>query len=350
MNPARAARWLSSAALVLVLAGWPRAAQAWSGLQHIQISKAAARNVPEEMAAFREFARPMALPAIYPDLWKETDFDEIPRHYFELDRLPPGTDPHALGPDVAQAVLQMRQRPEDIGLAPWNILDLLGKMTAAMRTNDWLWAARCGAAMSHYVADLHMPLHCTGNFNGQETGQSGIHGRIENEMVRSFFQPQMIRPSPAVHFDDPFREILDWAAQSAAQVPGLLRADLIAKRSANGRFDTERYYLKLWELTGDTVIQQIEDAASHLSSLWLTAWVDAGRPPIPPPFMELPTASVHSGVGIDPSLADRPAPPPRSAQNQTYNVIIWCVMGGMALIVIASSLHRGVQARRSARK
>ncbi len=345
----RAGNRLPAVALALLLVGGIRTAPAWSGLQHIHIGKAAARNVPDEMTAFRAFARPMALPSIYPDLWKETDLDEVPRHYFELDRLPPGADPYALSPSLAQALPQLRQRIEDVGSAPWTILDLLGKMTAAMRTNDWLWAARCGAAMSHYVGDLHMPLHCTRNYNGQETGQAGIHGRIENEMVRSFFEPRMIHPGPAVYLDDPFRETLGWAAQSAALVPGLLRADLVAKRSANGRFDTERYYLKLWELTGDTIVRQIGDAASHLSSLWYTAWIDAGRPPIPAPFAELPSTSVHSGVGIDPTLESRPVAA-RSAQDRRYDIIIWSVMGAMALVVVASSLYRGVQVRRAARK
>ena len=81
-----------AAPFAAVLFALPLAAGAWSGQQHIQINKAAGRNVPDEMAAFRDFARPMALPAIYPDLWKESDPDEGPRHYFEPDRLPPGTD------------------------------------------------------------------------------------------------------------------------------------------------------------------------------------------------------------------------------------------------------------------
>ena len=88
---AHAPRFRSAALAALLLAGLPAAAWAWTGAQHIQINRAAGRNVPDEMAAYRAFSRPMVLPAIYPDLWKEADLDEGARHYFEPDRLAPGT-------------------------------------------------------------------------------------------------------------------------------------------------------------------------------------------------------------------------------------------------------------------
>jgi hypothetical protein len=332
---------------LLLLVGLPSAALAWAGTQHIQINKAAGRNMPDEMAAFRAFSRPMAFPGIYPDLWKGSDPDEGPRHYFEADRLPADFNLLSLNPDQKTAfATQIPAAPDEIGIAPWTVGDLLGKMTEAMRTNDWLWAARYGAAMSHYVADLHMPLHCTRNFNGQETWQQGVHARLESDMTKAFFHSDLIHPAPAAYLENPFRAVTEWTAHSASLVPGILKADIIAKRSAGGRVDTEGYYRKFWELTGDTIVQQIEDAATHLSSLWYTAWINAGRPAIPEPFEELPTLSVFSGVGIDlPAEGEFLGTQPR--RNQTYDVIIWSVMGFFALVVIVSSLYRSLQARRA---
>ena len=319
----------------------------WAGAQHIQITKAAGRAVPEEMAAFRDFSRPMVLPSIYPDLWKETDLDEPPRHFFEPDRLPAGLDLRALNPLQSVALQQMNVRAEEIGLAPWIICDLLAKMTSAMRTNDWLWAARCGATMAHYVGDLHMPLHCTRNYNGQETGQLGVHTRWEGDMTKAFFRPEAMVLSPAVYLDDPFRATLGWVADSFALAPDVLRADIIAKRSAGGREDSETYYLKLWELTGELVNVRISAAASDLSSLWYTAWVNAGRPAIPAPFEDLPPYSVFSGVGIDPPELDGPH---SQRQKEKFDLIVWIVMGVLAVVVIGSSLHRGYLARKNVGK
>jgi hypothetical protein len=331
------------------LAGMASSARAWSGAQHIQINKAAGRNVPDEMGAFRPFSRAMVLPAIYPDLWKEADLAETPRHYFEPDRLAPGTDLLGLSPIQSEAFAKFGMRADEIGIAPWTITDLLAQMTEAMRTNDWLWAARCGAAMGHYVADLHMPLHCTQNYNGDDTGQSGVHLRWESDMAKAFFHPDQMDPAPAIYLEDPFRSVMEWIVQSAALAPEILKADIIAKRSANGRIDTERYYRKLWDLTGDIVGRQLGEATAHLSSLWYTAWVNAGKPPIPEPFEELPTASVFSGVGIEPLTEGGPVGA-RPRQKQTYDTIILSVMGLIALVVIASSIHRGIQARKAAGK
>ena len=219
-------------------------------------------------------------------------------------------------------------------------------MTESMRTNDWMWAARCGSALAHYLADLHMPLHCTRNYNGQDTGQHGIHSRFESDMTKAFCRYEDIRPAPAVYLEDPFRSILGWVAESSAVVPDVLRADLVATRAANGRTDSEPYYLKLWELTSGIVQERLSSAAGNLSSIWYTAWVNAGRPPIPAAFDELPPQSVFSGVGIDPPEVEGQH---LQRRKQQYDLIIWLVMGAIALIVIGSSLYRGAQARRAPR-
>ena len=111
--------WTAGGLAAAWLLALPLAAGAWSGVQHIQINKAAGRNVPADMAAFRAFSRPMALPGIFPDLWKESDATEGARHYFEPDRLPAGSDIRALPRDQAEACAQMGLPPDDVGVAPW---------------------------------------------------------------------------------------------------------------------------------------------------------------------------------------------------------------------------------------
>ena len=144
--------------------------------------------------------------------------------------------------------------------------------------------------------------------------------------------------------------VLHRSAQILHGAPRVFQVGLgQAKRAANGRIDTERYYRKLWELTGDLVVRQISDAASHLSSLWYTAWVDAGQPAIPEPFDELPTVSVFSGVGIEPTAEGGPVGA-RSAQNRKFNLIIWSVMAGFALLAAGSSLVRILRNRKAPAK
>ena len=117
--------------------------------------------------------------------------------------------------------------------------------------------------------------------------------------------------------------------------------------SAGGRTDSETYYRKLWELSGDLVIDRIGASASDLSSLWYTAWVDAGKPAIPAAFDELPPYSVHSGVGIDTPEVEGPH---IQRRKEKYDLIVWTVMGLIGCVVIASSLYRGHQIRKAAGK
>ena len=330
---------------LLALLAIPGIASAWSGVQHIQITRYAARNLPPEMAGFREFAHPMALPSIYPDLWRLADLDEAPRHYFEPDRLPEDFDCTALSSDPAIAFSeQIPIRRDIIGDAPWAIYDLMNQMSEAMRTNDWMWAARCGATLSHYAGDLHVPLHTTRNYNGQESWQHGIHTRWEADMVKAFLRTDDIEPRPAEYLENPFQAIFEWTAESAVCAREVLKADLIAKRAAGGQVETESYYLKLWELTGDMAIERISAAAHHVASLWYTAWVNAGKPAIPEPFDELPTLSVHSGVGID---YPEQVGPHAFAKERTFDWVIWITFIIFGLVVIISSIQRSIQSRKN---
>lgn len=41
---------------------------------------------------------------------------------------------------------------------------------------------RIATDMGHYIGDAHVPLHTTSNYNGQKTGQHGIHGFWESRV------------------------------------------------------------------------------------------------------------------------------------------------------------------------
>ena len=297
----------------------------WDGPQHIQITTAASENLPPEMAAFEAFARPMDIPSTYPDLWRETDFAEGPRHYFKPDYLPASFDLASLPTDRMKAFRSSLAliRPTQIGIAPWSVLNLMQSLTSAMKTNDWVWAVRCAAALGHYVADVHMPFHCTRNHDGQETGQNGIHLRVESHLTKLYFQPESITPSPPVHLDDPFRAVLGWAQESLLCAPPLFEADRLAKQES-GNTDSPAYYRKLWELAGPVLIARASASATDLSSIWYTAWIDAGKPPIPAPLSEIPPYSVFSGVGITPPEPQAPRTTPRTASRS--DTLFWSAL------------------------
>ena len=251
----RADRFVSVLLLAGLLASAPRAALAWSGKHHYTINRAAISAAPQEMAAagWKWFAQPMAFPGIYPDLWKGADPEEGARHYFEPDRLPRRFDLQTLTRDESAELKRFRLSAEDLGEAPWVIADLADRMTESMRKGDWVDAARAGATLGHYVGDIHVALHCTKNFNGQETRQFGVHSRIESDMAKAFIRPEDLDVPPAEYLPDVFHAALSWIADSYALVPVWLEADIRATAAAGDRTDTEDYYTELWALLGDSV-------------------------------------------------------------------------------------------------
>lgn len=327
----------------------PRAALAWSGKHHYTINRAAISAAPPEMAAagWKWFAQPMAFPGIYPDLWKGADPEESARHYFEPDRLPRRFDLQTLTRDEAAELKRFRISRDDLGEAPWAIADLADRMTESMRKGDWVDAARAGATLGHYVGDIHVALHCTKNFNGQETRQFGVHSRIESDMSKAFIRPEDLDVPPAEYLPDVFHAALSWVADSYALVPVWLEADIRATAAAGDRTDTEDYYTELWALLGDSVKDRQAQAVSHLASIWYTAWVDAGRPAIPRrDFDELPSASIFSGVDI-PSEGEETErlsrKKPRDPSAEKYDLIIRAIIAGIALVVMGQTLVRNLR-------
>lgn len=250
---------------LLILAA-PAAARGWGGRLHMDISRAAARAVPEEMAGWRPYAKLMAHYSIHPDLWKETDAYEGYRHYLDLESYAPLTltnlprDPSGL-----QAILN--RAPHPFGQAPWVIADLQTQLTAAMASNDWLRAARLAAAQGHYVADIHQPLHTTENFDGQKTGQFGIHLRWELEMPGVYWRSSMLPDARAEYLADPWPVLLDWIAHAHAGCSAIFQADNKAARMTDFNVESRAYYYHLWQESQPLFTDQAHRAACALASL-----------------------------------------------------------------------------------
>ena len=107
-----------------------------------------------------------------------------------------------------------------------------------------------------------------------------------------FWRSTMLAPGPAAYVDDPWPYILNWIEEAHALYDVILEADNDARAATGGNTESRAYYTKLWELTESVFIGQASRSAQRLSSLWYTAWVDAGRPKIPRPPQQISEASI----------------------------------------------------------
>src|SRR5580658_960857 len=186
-------RWfrpaLVSACVVLTLTQ-PPPARSWGNEGHRMINQLAAAALPADVPAFLrteaaineiEYLGPE------PDRWRspaepELNAAQAPEHFIDLEPA------DALGPlprrrlDFEAKVFASGQRPERIGLQPWEADEIWERLKAALREYRELSAAGgesnpdtrsveqavifYAGWLGHYVGDASQPLHTTIQYNG----------------------------------------------------------------------------------------------------------------------------------------------------------------------------------------
>lgn len=153
-------------AIAVCLAATP--ATAWDWDAHYRV--AVAGGVP----------RPEAHGVSFPDMSRELDKGEYPRHYMNEDYFPAGFALGSLPMDYGAFAPHVTVPVDKMGVLLYEILyyfqEHRRELAAGVMGDHRLMQLR----LAHYVGDLSMPLHLTGNYNGQWTGQAGAHERFEN--------------------------------------------------------------------------------------------------------------------------------------------------------------------------
>ncbi|WP_126969668.1 phospholipase C/P1 nuclease family protein [Gynurincola endophyticus] len=100
---------------------------------------------------------------------------EAARHFIDLDMYPDSMSP--FNSSYAQITARINEHFVQLhGIGPWNIQDQFWALVNAMAKQDHTRIVRIAGELGHYIADLHVPLHTSSNYDGQKTNQRGIHG------------------------------------------------------------------------------------------------------------------------------------------------------------------------------
>jgi hypothetical protein len=263
---------MRGAALVLAVGVlWPAPARAWGADGHEAIVRLASRRVENPCLAGFLTAKlgTLLIESMAPDRWKETDPLEGPRHYLDIDA---AGDPAAYPRTFSDAVTRFGlARAVDNGTVPWRTEEMAASLAARLAERDPDAAARTAAHLGHYVGDAFSPLHATVNFDGQLTGNPGLHERWESRMPRQY--RRLIEAAadaaraPAAE-PDPVGGVFAALLSGNAAVPRIVAAD----RESGGA------PAALYAATGDLVAERWAGAAALLAALWEDAWARAGRP------------------------------------------------------------------------
>ena len=147
--------------------------------------------------------------------------------------------------------------------------------------------------LGHYVGDAHVPLHAVLNYDGQLTGQTGVHARWESDLVDRFLRQLEPRVEPGQrHGRGPARRRSSSRRCSSRSAKPRRHSSPTARSRASGTSPTPRRTIATATPTFRALRTRAAAArgrasaraAERLGSLWLSAFEEAGRPPLDPAF------------------------------------------------------------------
>jgi hypothetical protein len=275
------------ALLALALSWLPSArVSAWGFSGHKFIADRAIDLLPPEIRPFfQKYRTTIVEHSIDPDTYRTVGWeDENPRHFLDMDSYGPFPFPN-LPHDYKEAVAARGEEfVKKNGLVPWRTQDMYDKLRESFAQLPTSGFARdnvklFSSVIAHYVGDSFQPFHAAANYDGQLTGQQGIHSRFESELFDRYQDKLKIAPPPLVPVPNAREFVFATLTDSFTSVDPILAAD---REATQGReYYDDAYFAKLYEKTGPIMEKRIGGAISGVASLITQAWIDAGKPALP---------------------------------------------------------------------
>lgn len=283
---------------LLLVAGSINLLFAWGDWGHKHINRAAVFALPDSMRKFYynhiDF---ITEGAVVPDLRRGVlnDRNESPRHYIDLQDF---HEPVSLLPKTTSEAYAKYDSAflNKAGILPWYIQTIMEKLTAAFKKRSKSEILFLSAELAHYVADAHMPLHTSSNYNGQLTGQKGVHALWESEIPELFGNSYNFKTSDAAYIPDITAEtwniiihahsLEDTLLADEKKVRKSFNANNMYKKDAAGNnvlsynqpVFSDEYAQEFNNAMNGMVEKQLRLSIQDVADYWYTAWVNAGKP------------------------------------------------------------------------
>jgi hypothetical protein len=268
------------------------------------INRLAATSLPADVPAFlRSDAAVNQIEYLgpEPDRWRSPSEPELvavqaSEHFIDLELA------DALGPlphrrlDFESKVFASGQRPEKIGLQPWQATEVWERLKVALREYRRLSAAHqdtrsvAQAAifyagwLGHYVGDAAQPLHTTIQYNGWVganpngyTTDHQIHWQFEGPFVGANLHESDVRPkmTPLKPIDgDIFDSYVAYLRHTSTYVEKVYQLEKIGGFVDKGTDESREF-----------TAERLAAGASMLRDMINAAWLESGKP-VPDPFGE----------------------------------------------------------------
>jgi hypothetical protein len=299
MRPRSSANILTSTVLILLASILLHApiVHAWGNEGHRIINHLAVSNLPADAPSF--LRSPVAMAEIEylgpePDRWRspgepELNAAQAPEHFIDLELA------DVLGPlprrrlDFEASVFAAGQRPEKIGLQPWEATEVWERLKAALLEYRRLSAAHedtqqveqaavfYAGWLGHYVGDASQPLHTTVQYNGWTgpnphgyTTSHQIHWQFEGPFVAANLHESDVLPRmTAAHpiEGDVFAEYVAYIRHSALYVERVYQLEKQGGFEGQGTQESR-----------DFTADRLAAGASMLRDMIYSAWLQSANP------------------------------------------------------------------------
>ena len=264
----------------------------WGFYAHKQINRLAVFTLPPEMLGFyKKNIGYITAAAVNPDKRRYAVEGEAQRHYIDLDHY--GDSALELMPRHWEPAVRMYTEDtlQAYGIVPWHINRAYYQLREAFLLKDPERILRLSADVGHYIADAHVPLHTTQNYDGQLSGQTGIHAFWESRLPELFAEDYNFFVGRASYLGDP--QLAAWNAVTSAHHAldsvfgfekelstqiGQKRYSFETKGKRTERVYSRDYAAAYHNLLAGMVERQMRAAIKMTGDFWYTAWVDAGQP------------------------------------------------------------------------
>ena len=293
----RLVRAVLAASGLVFLVAQPQAARAWGNEGHRLINRLASANLPADVPAFlRSQAAVNEIEYLgpEPDRWRSPAEPELaaaqaPEHFIDLEPA------DALGPlprrrlDFEAKVFAAGQRPEKIGLQPWEATEVWQRLKAALREYRTLAAAGQDTRgveaaalfyagwLGHYVGDASQPLHTTIQYNGWVgpnpngyTTAHQIHWQFEGPFVGANLHESEVLPKmkPAMAIQgDIFDDYVAYLRETKTHVEKVYQLEKAGGFVGAGTAESR-----------DFTAARLAAGAGKLCDMIYTAWLESAKP------------------------------------------------------------------------
>jgi len=279
--------------LAILLTSSFQEAFCWGFFAHQRINRLAVFCLPQPMSAF--FKRNIVYiteNAVNPDRRRNVVKGEAPKHFIDIDVYGDSAlwkMPRKWNDAVAK---YSEDTLQEYGIVPWEVNRMKYSLQRAFESKDARAILRIASDLGHYIADSNVPLHTTQNYNGQMTGQKGIHGFWESRLPELYSEKYDFFVGEASYEKNVLNR--SWSSVIAAHtaldsVLGFER-ELNAKWPEDKKYSFEqrgnvttqvysREYSKTYsQMLGNQVERRMRASIKQVADFWYTAWVDAGQP------------------------------------------------------------------------